>query len=110
MSVRGKPRHGFDFDATFSWNALLLGGDAAREVKGTAHTPDASRDACGDEESALHYEFKIDKAAAASAAEEEALGAAGKALRARLFAALQQLDADMLARMQAQAAPSNGSA
>ena len=112
MTVRGRPRHGFDFTLTLGWRAWL-GGDEAREVKGSLQLPDASRDAC-QEESELEVEFKLDKAsvkkANATLKEEAALAEAAKALRKPLFAALRQLDADMLARMeQGQTAAPSGS-
>lgn len=108
-SIRGVPRHGFDFDVTFSWTCEL-GHDEDRVVKGTVHCPDASRAAVGpgDGPDDLSYTFKTDKTTAtkckATAKEEAALHAAGKELRGRLFAVLQQLDSDMLKRLEEQAA------
>ena len=113
MTVRGRPRHGFDFNMTLGWRAWL-GGDEAREVKGSLQLPDASRDACQEEECQLEVEFKPDskttKKANATLKEEAALAEAAKAMRKPLFAALRQLDADMLARMeQGQTAAPSGS-
>ena len=47
MTIRGKLRHGFDFNLHVSWVAKLeaTGELAEREVKGTVVIQDASRDA-----------------------------------------------------------------
>ena len=46
-TVRGKLRHGFDFDISISFDAVLLGpsGDEPRVAKGTVQVADASRTA-----------------------------------------------------------------
>ena len=51
VMVRGKPRHGFDFDVTLAWECTFEGdGEDVKPVKGTVHIPEASRDTVDDDE------------------------------------------------------------
>ena len=69
VMIRGKPRHGFDFETTLEWRASFAekkedGDDdddddeAAVEVQGTIHIPEFSRDCAEGEECA--FEIKVE--------------------------------------------------
>ena len=53
VMVRGKPRHGFDFALTLTFECVVQNGDDetdATTIKGTAKVPEASRDTVDDDE------------------------------------------------------------
>lgn len=61
VMIRGKPRHGFDFELTLTWKASFAGESEEEddvEIKGTIHVPEFSRDGAADEECAC--EIKVD--------------------------------------------------
>lgn len=129
LTLRGKLRHGFDFQLSVTFTATLpaTADLDVREVKGTLQIQDASRDAVqvrpscppagtadrADRADAASFpqsdelELVVDvvkpslKAAKATEAEIRGIAAAAKgaALHAQLLAALKTLDAEMLARV-----------
>ena len=96
--MRGRARHGFDFELQLEWTLSSL--SSAASVTGKALLPDASRAAAEDELDALDYTFSPDRAsaAAADAAAAQALAAAGPALRAQALQALVAFNAELAAK------------
>mmetsp|Transcript_14460 Transcript_14460/g.34882 ORF Transcript_14460/g.34882 Transcript_14460/m.34882 type:complete len:277 (+) Transcript_14460:415-1245(+) len=82
VMVRGKPRHGFDFDITLTWEAEfpvapgVLGLDSKKEkdapkpVKGTIDIPEASGDTVSDDE--LEYTVTVENRKTERRAQEDA--------------------------------------
>jgi hypothetical protein len=94
--IRGKKRHGFEFNIACSWEAENAGSSsseaaAAAVVKGTLRLPTASPDDLDD----LHMEVEItDKTGVDAAVQQQALREA-KQLKEPLEAALSKFYADL---------------
>jgi activator of HSP90 ATPase len=92
VMIRGKPRHGFDFETTLTWTAVFPSedeeadkedgsdddedDDGGIEIKGTIHVPEASRECAEDEE--CQFEIKLEDRKAERRDKEDACYAAVK--------------------------------
>jgi activator of HSP90 ATPase len=129
VMIRGKPRHGFDFEVTFTWSAAkrstmkkksLNQNESAEEqreeeekaeaehededknvdIKGTIHVPEASRESADDEECA--FTIKVEDRKMERAEEEEACYAAlKKGAETFLIDILKTLESELAERAKA---------
>ena len=112
VMIRGKPKHGFDFELKLDWSATFAcevgasgdddedsDGEAPKaiKVKGTIVVPEASRDVAEDEE--CYFEVKVDDRKPEHKTKEDmcvkVLKAHGEAF---LVKALKTLDAELRER------------
>jgi activator of HSP90 ATPase len=106
--IRGKPRHGFDFETTLEWRASFAeedgedgededGDEAAVEVQGTIHIPEFSRDCAEDEECA--FEIKVENRKKEHREREDACYAAlKKSCEEFIVGVLRQIDDELCER------------
>jgi len=100
--IRGKPKHGFDFEVELEWCATFESEDDEGEgtttsVKGTVSVPEASRDGAASEE--CFFEVKVNDRKAEHRDKEEACVRALKARgEAFLVSVLKTLDAELRER------------
>ena len=103
VMIRGKPRHGFDFELTLKWKASFPGEseeDEAVEIKGTIHVPEFSRDGAADEECV--YEVKVDDRKSEHAKREDAcVSTLKKRCESFLVRTLKQIDKELFERASA---------
>ena len=98
VMVRGKPRHGFDFDVTLAWECTFEGdGEDVKPVKGTVHIPEASRDTVDDDE--VEYTVKVeDRKTDRRSQEDAAYDALKGGLRTFLRETFGTIDKELLAQ------------
>ena len=108
VMIRGKPRHGFDFETTLEWRASFAekkedGDDdddddeAAVEVQGTIHIPEFSRDCAEGEECA--FEIKVENRKKEHREREDACYAAlKKRCEEFIVGVLRQIDDELCER------------
>ena len=98
VMVRGKPRHGFDFDVTLAWECTFEGdGEDVKPVKGTVYIPEASRDTVDDDE--VEYTVKVeDRKTDRRSQEDAAYDALKGGLRTFLRETFGTIDKELLAR------------
>ena len=98
VMVRGKPRHGFDFDITLTWECSFEDDEEGVDpVRGTVHVPEASRDTVEDDE--VEYAVAVENRKTERRAKEDAAyGALKKGLREFLRESFATLDRELLAR------------
>lgn len=108
VMIRGKPRHGFDFETTLEWRASFAeedgedgededGDEAAVEVQGTIHIPEFSRDCAEDEECA--FEIKVENRKKEHREREDACYAAlKKSCEEFIVGVLRQIDDELCER------------
>lgn len=118
VMIRGKPRHGFDFETTLTWTAVFPAEDKADEedtedgsdgdedddggieIKGTIHVPEASRECAEDEE--CQFEIKVEDRKAERRDKEDACYAAvKKGAEDFLVDILKTIDAELAERAKA---------
>jgi activator of HSP90 ATPase len=105
VMIRGKPRHGFDFETTLEWRASFgeTGGEDedededAVEVRGTIHIPEFSRDCAEDE--ACGFEIHVENRRKEHRAREDACYATLKKRgEAFIVGVLRQIDDELCER------------
>lgn len=95
VMVRGKPRHGFDFALTLTFECVFTKDDVT--IKGTASVPEASRDAVEDE----RVDFVVDvdeKKTERRSMEDAAVSLVKKSLEPVLLRAFGILDSELKQR------------
>ena len=90
--VRGKPRHGFDFALTLTFECVFTKDDVT--IKGTASVPEASRDAVEDER--VDFDVVVDeKKTERRSMEDAAVSLVKKSLEPVLLRAFGILDSEL---------------
>ena len=95
--VRGKPRHGFDFELEMKWVSEMAG---EADVKGTTTILEASSDTVTDGE--LAVEVKVDGKGGGAAAAAAKSAAGSSVLRKAVLAKLTLFEKEMRERLQQQ--------
>lgn len=104
VMIRGKPRHGFDFELTLTWKASFASESEEEEedveIKGTIHVPEFSRDGAADEECAC--EIKVDDRKSEHSKRENAcVSTLKKRCESFLVETLQKIDKELFERASA---------
>ena len=100
VMVRGKPRHGFDFALTLTFECVVKNRDDETDgatIKGTAKVPEASRDTVDDDDIDFVVDVE-DRAPERRSIEDAAVTALRKSLKSVLQEAFVTIDAELKLR------------